>query len=220
MANWIVPAVILIVVSWLGTWIVFSQEPVRHQFSEMVDKAVQKQVESAHLSEQQAEQRREAGVKTGMIATVIGTVIGAVIMAFVTPFVWGLFLWLVGAKAMHAGFGYMKAVEAAGLCNMIDVLDGILKTLLIVAMGNLYASPSLALFIKNFDPENMLHGLAAYVNVMGIWLLAVRAVALARLAQTSFAKAAAWVFGIWFAYSAFFIGLSLGIKALMKHAVH
>ena len=39
----------------------------------------------------------------------------------------------------------MKAVEVAGLANMISVLGAIVKPLFIVAMVNLYASPSLML---------------------------------------------------------------------------
>ena len=219
-ANWVAPAVILVAVSWLAMWVVFSQEPVRHQFNEMIEQSAQKQAEKMHLSEQQAEQQRQMAVKAGFVWAIGATAVGAVASAFFTPFIWGAFLWLVGGKVMRGGFTYMKAVEAVGLCNMIEVLDGILKALLIVVLGNLYASASLALLIKNFDPQNTLHGLAAYVNLMTFWLLAVRAIALARLAQTSFAKAAAWVFGIWFAYSAFFMGLALGVKALVKHAAH
>ena len=126
---------------------------------------------------------------------------------FVTPFFWGLIIWLVGAKLLKGNFPYMKAVEVVGLANMISVLDVIVKTLLIVGLGNLYAAPSLVLLVKEFDPQNTVHSLLAIVNVMTFWLLAVRAVGLARLSGASFAKAALWVFGIWAAYTGFFIGL-------------
>ena len=32
--NWLTPALLLIAVSWLGTWLVFSQEGLRHQVAE------------------------------------------------------------------------------------------------------------------------------------------------------------------------------------------
>ncbi len=110
----------------------------------------------------------------------------------------------------------MKAVEVVGLANMISVLDGIVKTLLIVGLGNLYASPSLVLLVKEFDPQNTVHSLLAIVNVMTFWLLAVRAMGLARLSGASFAKAALWVFGIWAAYTGFFVGLGVLAKAAFK----
>ena len=72
-------------------------------------------------------------------------------------------------------------------------------------MGNLYAAPGLVLLVKDFDPQNTVHG-----------LLAVRAIGLARISGASFTKAALWVFGIWAGYNAFFIGLGMLMKALFK----
>jgi len=43
--------------------------------------------------------------------------------------------------------------------------------------------------------------------------LAVRAVGLARLTKVPFTQAAAWVFGIWAAYTGAFLGLGLAAKA-------
>jgi len=110
----------------------------------------------------------------------------------------------------------MKAVEVVGLANMIEVLEAIVKTLLIVGEGSLYASPGLMLLVKDFDPQNTAHALLAIVNVMTFWVLAVRASGLARLSGASFTKAALWVFGIWAAYTGFFVGLGLLAKAVFK----
>ena len=76
-----------------------------------------------------------------------------------------------------------------------------------MGLGNIYAAPGLMLLVKDFDPQNTVHGLLGILNVMTFWVLAVRAIGLARLSGASFAKAAAWVFGIWAAYTGFFIGL-------------
>jgi hypothetical protein len=81
-------------------------------------------------------------------------------------------------------------------------------------MGNLFASPSLALFLKQFDPQNPAHALLAIVNIMTFWVLAVRSVGLARLAQAGFARAAAWIFGIWAIQTALLTGLSFGAQRL------
>ncbi len=118
--------------------------------------------------------------------------------------------------ASKGNFPYMKAVEVVGLANMIGVLDVIVKTLLIVGLGNLYASPSLVLLVKEFDPQNPVHSLLAVVNVMTFWLLAVRAIGLARLSGASVAKAALWVFGIWAAYTGLLVGLGALAQAAFK----
>ncbi len=215
-ANWLVPALILIALSWAAAWLIFSQESINHQLSEITDRAIQQQVERTHMSEQQAEQARAMGEKWAGISSKIGAGLAPVVTGFVTPFLWGLILWLVGAKILKGDFPYMKAVEVAGLANMVSVLDVIVKTLLIVGLGNLYAAPSLVLLVKDFDPQNTVHALLAIVNVMTFWLLAVRAIGLARLSGASFAKAALWVFGIWAAYTGFFVGLGVLAKAAFK----
>jgi len=215
-ANWLVPALILIALSWVAAWLVFSQDSIRHQLSEITDQAIQKQIETSHMGEQQAEQARAMGEKWAGISAKIGAALYPVLAGFITPFVWGLILWLVGAKFMKGDFPYMKAVEVVGLANMVSVLDVIVRTLLIVGLGNLYAAPSLGLLVKEFDPQNTVHSLLAIVNVMTFWLLAVRAIGMARLSGASFTKAALWVFGVWAAYTGFFVGLGVLAKAAFK----
>ena len=215
-ANWLAPAVILLLVSWTAGWLILSQDTIKHQLSDITDQAIQKQVERAHMSEQQAEQAHAMGEKWAGISSKIGFALVPVFGGFVSPFIWGLILWLGGAKLFKGNFPYMKAVEVVGLANMISVLDVIVRTLLIVGMGNLYAAPGLVLLVKEFDPQNPVHSLLAVVNVMTFWILAVRAIGLARLSGASFAKAALWVFGIWAAYTGFLIGLGALAQAAFK----
>jgi hypothetical protein len=217
-ANWLVPALVLVLVSWVATWLIFSQASIQHQLSDITDQAIQKQIEKSHMNEQQADQARAMGEKWAVISSKVVAALVPLLDGFVTPFFWGLILWLVGAKLLKGDFPYMKAVEVVGLANMINVLDAIVKTLLIVGFGNLYASPSLVLLVKEFNPQNPIHSLLAVLNVMTFWLLAVRAVGLARLCGTSFAKAALWVVGIWAAYTGFFIGLGALVQAAFKKA--
>ena len=196
-ANWLVPALLLIFISWLGAFLIFSQETTKQQLAELTEQAIQKQVERSHLSPEQAEQARQIGEKWTGISAEIGAMAMPVFIGFATPFLWGLFLWLLGAKAFKGNFTYMKAVEAVGLANVILVLDAVVRTLMVLSLNNLYASPSLMLLVvKDFNPQNTVHGLLSAVNVMTLWLLAARSIGLARLSGASFAKAAACVFGI------------------------
>ena len=99
---------------------------------------------------------------------------------------------------------------------MISVLDVIVRTLLIVGLGNLYAAPGPVLLVKEFDPQNTVHAVLAIVNVMTFWLLGVRAMGLARISGVTFAKAALWVFGIWLAYTGFFVALGVLMRTVFK----
>jgi hypothetical protein len=212
-ANWLAPALIFILVGWLGGWLIFSQASIKQQLRDIQEQAIQKQVDKGRLSQKQADSAMQAGEKFGSIGAVVGVAVGVPFAAFASPLLWGLIVWLVGVKVLKGNFTYMKALEVAGLANMIGVLDSIVKTLLILVMGNLFASPSLALLVKQFDPQNTLHSVLAAISVMTFWALAVKAIGLARLSGASFGKAAAWVFGIWAALTGLMIGIGAAVRA-------
>jgi hypothetical protein len=209
-ANWLVPALLLIAVSWLGTWLIFTQDVIKHQLSEITEQSLQAATKS--MPEAQAEKAREMAA----ISTKVSMVVWPPLVAFFSPFWGGLILWL-GAKVLKGPCAYMKAVEVVGLANMIYILEGVLRSLLIVGMGNLFAAPSLMLVVKGFDPQNTVHGLLNAANIMTFWLLAVRSVGLARLSGASFAKAGAWVFALWLFLTGLGVGFGLAMKAIFKH---
>jgi hypothetical protein len=211
-ANWLVPAVLLILVAWIGNYLVFSQDTIKHQITEMSAKAMEKQL--AKMPKEQADKVREASEKYGDIGAKVSAAVLPIFLGLGLPFFWGAILWLVGTKVFQGNFTYMKAVEVTGLGNTIGILEAILRTLLILVMGSLFAAPNLALLVKDFDPQNTVHGLLALVNVMTLWILAVRSIGLARLSGVSFAKAACWVFGIWAAYTGFFFAIGIAMRTL------
>jgi hypothetical protein len=213
-ANWLVPAILFIVLSWLSAGLIFSQPAIRQQISELSTKAIDRQVEKGKISSTQAEQARAAAERFGGIGYKIGAVVAPIFAAFASPFFGGLILWLVGSFALKGPFPYMKAVEVAGLANMILALSVIVKTLLILITGNLFASPSLALVVKDFDPQNPVHSLFVMLDVMVLWLLVVRSIGLARVSGASFGKAAAWIFGIWIAFMGVIIGFGATVRAV------
>lgn len=215
-ANWVTPALILMLVSWVGAWLVFSQGSIQQQLREITDQAVEKQIQKGKLSEQQADQARAAAEKFGSIGSKIGAYVAPVFAGFAIPFWWGLILWLIGTKALKADFSYMKGVEIAGLAAMVSVIDAVVRALLILIMGNLFASPSLALFVKQFDPQNPTHALLSIVNIMSFWVLTVRAIGLARVARVSFGKAAAWVFGVWAVVTGLMTGFGFAMQAIFS----
>src|SRR3954447_16406107 len=94
-SNWLVPALVLMVLGWLSVALIFSQDSINYQIREMTDKAIQKQVEKRHMSDAQAEQARQAGEKYGAIGVKVSSVLMPVFTAWFTPFWWGFILWLV-----------------------------------------------------------------------------------------------------------------------------
>lgn len=208
-ANWLVPTLLLILTSWVAAWLIFSQESVKQQIREMTDKALQKQVEQGKLTEAQADQARNVAG----ISAQVGAYAGPVFAAVVSPFFWGLIVWGVGTRKFKGHFPYMKAVEVCGLANVIGILDVAVRTLLVIGLANPLASPSLSLLSQNPDPQSRTYALLGLVNVMTFWVLAVRAIGLARLAEVSFARAAVWVLGAWAAIMTLLFGISFGLQA-------
>ena len=148
-----------------------------------------------------------------MVTFFVGLLVGAV-GAFVAPFWWGLLLWLAGTKALKGGFTFMKAVEVAGLASMIAVLDAIIRTLLIIAMGNLFANSGPVLLVKDFDSSSTAHSILATLNLMTFWGLTVKSVGLAKLSGASLGKAAIWVFGLWVVVTAAMIGIGVAARSV------
>lgn len=198
LVNWFVPAVIFVVASWIAAALIFTQPNVQHQLRELQEQAMQKQVQSGRLSQAQADQALQATGKFAMIGALIGAVAGPVVMALVAPLFWGLLFWLVGNKAFGGDIPYFKAVEVVGLSGVIAAVDALVKGLLIVALGSLWVTPGPILLIKHYDPQNLGHLWIGLISLTVLWLLAVRALGLARVSGVSFGKAALVVFPLWF----------------------
>jgi hypothetical protein len=214
-ANWLTPALLFMVVAWLGGWLVLSQDFTKQQIADLQEKAVQKQVEKGKITKDQAEAMRAGMERYDRIGQTIGTAVAPPFMAFASPFWFGLVVWLLGAKLFKGHFDYMKGVEVAGLVGMIAVLESVLRTLLIMVFGNVFAGPHAGMiFGSGYDATNPLHTLLAKVDLMTFWELAVLSLGLARLAGVSFGKAVASLGGLWVLWTALISGIGWLIKLL------
>lgn len=212
-ANWLVPALLFILSSWLAAALPISSESVRQQLGQLATEAIQEQVQAGQMQPAQADAARDAASKGAVFIAIIGMTIGPVVIAFISPFGWGLIIWL-GVKVMKGATTFMKAVEVAGLANTVLVLEPIVRALLILGLGNVLVSPSMALLVREFDPRNPVHGILSAFNLIILWAVAVKGIGLAKLAGVRFAKAAFWVFGCWVCYTGFFIGIGLAMRAI------
>jgi hypothetical protein len=209
-ANWVVPTILFILVSWVCAWLIYSQEPIQQQLRETNDQYLEKLEAKGAITKEQADRNREMTKVTVQVTPYIAPVFAGLL----TPFGWGFLIWLLGTKLFNGSFPFMKAVEVAGLASAVSSLEVVIKTLLAVALGNLFASPTPALLLKHFDPQKPSHTLLTIINVMTFWVLAVRAVGLSRLAGVPFPRAGAWTFGLWAVYTSLLYGLGLAVQSL------
>ena len=217
--NWLVPALVGSVVGVISVFIVLSQPAIEQQLREQQDQAIEKRldkmVKAGQITRQQADQQKEVAAKfMGPMVMKISGALAATFWSFARVFVWALVLWLLGMWLLRVRFGYLKAVEIAGLAGMIGVLGTIVKLLLQVNLSNLASSPSLAIAVKNFDAKNPWHLVLAGLNVFDLWEVAVLALGLARLARVPFARAGFPVFGVWVLWSSVLIAFAAAMQRL------
>jgi Yip1 domain len=214
-ATWLVPVFIYAVVGVIAVCILFLQPAIRQTIHDQQVKALDQQVQQGKMTQAQEDQAVQVMDRfMGPAILSISGSIFAVLYSFVSVFWWALILWLCGRWFFNARFGYMKAVEIAGLASVIVVLGMVLSTLLAVILGRLYVGPSLALCVSDFDPKNRVHLLLGAANLVYFWHTAVLGVGLAKLSGGSTTKTLAVVFTYWVVAQLLLIAVGLGSLAL------
>ena len=194
-ANWLVPVLIVMLVTITSFAVTLSQPTIKQQIVEMQEKAIDQQVAAGKIKPEQARTIKEQMASLPpWVMQLIGVVQG-VGAGFVGTFWWALVLWLLARLALKSEFPFLKALEASGLTMMIFALSVAVTTLLIVILGNLMARPALSVFIGEFDPTRKVHLLLGSVNMFYLWSTGVLALALSRLSNAPFGKAAVWIAG-------------------------
>jgi hypothetical protein len=219
-ANWWVPALILIVASWFAAGVMFSNPNIKQQVVDIQEKTLQKQfqpqIDSGKMTQAQVDQIKAQASKFAGLGQIIGGCVVPVVTAVATPFWGGLILWIGGMLIFKRPFEYLKGVEVTGLAMMVMAVGAVVKGLLCAAMGSMFVSAGPILLIKDYDPTSLLHNVLIMLDLFGIWALWLRAVGLAKLCDVSFAKAVAWVFGLWILITGGMTTLSWGMQHMMS----
>jgi len=214
-ANWLIPVLISTVVGALAAIIMFSQPAIQQQIKEQQAKAFDKQVEAKKMTREQADQAIAMSEKfMGPTVLKIAGAAGSFFVSFVRVFWWAFVLYLMSQWFLKVRIPYLKGLEMVGLSLMISVLGMLVGILLVVNLGKMFAGPSLALAVENFDLQRKSHLVLGAANVFSFWFVGLIAVALSRLAAVPLARALFLVFGYWVLQECFFILTGLGQFAL------
>jgi Yip1 domain len=217
--NWLVPGVIYGFIGAIAAVLVISHPAILQQARDQQAKMMDEMVKQGKMTRERAEQDTEAVEKiTGPIMKG-SAMFGGLVSGFIQIIWWAFLLWLIGRFGLKAQLDFSKTLEVVGLASGIAILDTTLRTLLIVILGNPFASLSLVLLIPNPRPDNHWLGLSALVNPLTFWLLAVRSIGLAKLTGVPAGKAAAWVFPVWLLTSGGAAVLGLGAQILAQKMI-
>jgi hypothetical protein len=215
MMNWLAPTILLALVGALSAVVIFSQPAIQQKMREEQAKMVEKNVQAGKMTREQADQYLSMVDKfVNPTVLKIASAAGAVFVSFIRVFWWALVLWLLGRFLLKAQFGFPKTLEMVGLAMMINVLGTVVTMLLIVNLAKLFATPSLALAIGDFDATRKSHLFAGAANVFAFWFIGVTSVGLTKLASVPFFRAAMLVFAFWVLQDSLFILSGLGQFAL------
>lgn len=195
-SNWLVPWIIFVVVGIILGQLMLSNPSLTDQLGQMIRKGMEKSVQEGKMTQEQMDRAYEFA-RPGSTLFRLGQIGGLAIYSFVLVFVLGLIYWFLGKSTMKANAPYMKVVEVAGLTLFIALLEQIVTTLLMFAMDSIHATPSLGIFVSDFDMDNKLHVALSKVNAFTFWSLSVTSVGLSRLFQRDFPKVLVLVLALW-----------------------
>jgi Yip1 domain len=208
--HWILPLILTCLCGILFSAVALSNASVVQEMKDQQSKVMAERVAAGKMTAQQAEQAEEVmeKVQPFMIAIAAVSAVAMGVFAFSAE---ALFLWLVVTKAFKVEMSFSKALEIIGLAEVITILGLIVKLLLVIWMGTMSASASLAILLKNPDTRSIPFVALSRIDLFVWWWVLVVALALAQVTGGGFRKALPWMVGFWLSISLVFIGLaSLG----------
>ncbi len=198
--NWLVPWAVFVVIAIVMGQLIVHNASLADQLDTTIRHELDKRVQEGKMTQVEADRAYEF-VKPGTTMFTVGQVGWTALVSLATLFALALLYWLIGKTAMKATVQYMKVTEVVGLVFLIVALEQIVTTLMMIAMDSIHATPSLGIFVSNFDMENKAHLALAKINVFTFWNLSVVGVGLSKLFQRDFQKVLVLVFAAWVLWS-------------------
>jgi hypothetical protein len=214
-ANWLVPSLLYGLIGAISVILTLSQPTMIEQIRAQQTKPIEAKVAAGKMTRTQGDQAIAMMEKysTPAVMKTFGSM-GAIAMGFASVFFWAFLMWLIARFGLKVPINFMKTAEVAGLASMITSLEILMKTLLVFGFNNPLASTSLAMLLKNPDPQNKVFLALSVLNIMTFWVLVVRSIGLSKLTGVPFGKVGVWVFGTWALYMTLLMGLSGGLQSM------
>ncbi|MDA0986270.1 MAG: YIP1 family protein [Bacteroidetes bacterium] len=202
-SNYWIPFLYTIVVGLIFTFVVFSDSAIQYQMDELSKNRIENLVTNGKMTQEQAEKAIEGNpAKTGSNMFLIFSSVGYVFTMLVTLFGSAFLFWLVGKIIFKSASTFGKYSEVIGSSMYILVASTLITMMTVLMKSSIYATPSLAFFIEEYDFTNKLHLLYSSIDLTTIWYLSVLAIGLKKLYNTTLLKTGLTVLTIWGVYVA------------------
>jgi hypothetical protein len=210
---WVVPLIVLFLLTIGYTYIMFTNETIKNQIIESQRERVQEQVQAGKITQERADQATQGMEQAGGMMMAFG-IIGGIISVSLVFFVTALVFWLIGKFALKAEGGYGKYLELWGATQWIGALGFVIMILLVMAYNTMYASPSAALAVlSTYTPRDATHRLLSSLNVFSIWQMIVVGIGLSKFSGKPNGVGIGISIGVWIVWvliSVFALGAMFG----------
>ncbi len=209
--DWLLPLVLLIVLSIASQFILFSNSEIKYQFAQKQGEAVQKAVTEGKITQEQADKQMQfmSGPMMRIISSV-STLIFIPIVFFIISFV----LYMLVKFGLKGEGTYSSVLAAYGLSQYILMIHVILATVAGMIMGKLLQDVSVTSLL-GMEKSSIGGWLLSFIDVLSIWFFAVLSIGLAKMFKaTSTMKYFIMVFGLWFVWKLLVFSLQGSIPFL------
>lgn len=198
---WLVPLLIVIVLSLISSFLVMRDEELSSAIKDKQKTAMKEKfdemVKKGEITREQADQQMEQSMKfmSGsmmMVFAMVGSFFGVLLIFFLKALVyWG------GLKIFKGTAGYLDIMNVVGLSSLITAIQLVVGTVLAILMGKIMMNIGPVLLFSEEAVGKNIYTLLANFDLINIWSLVVVGIGLAKVSNVKTSSSMILVFGLW-----------------------
>lgn len=198
---WLIPILILVVISILCSILVMRDEElvasIKEKQTQAIKERLDEQVKEGNMTREQADQQMEQSEKmfSGgmmMIFGIIGSIFAVVVFFFLKALInWG------GLKIFKGTATYVDNMNVLGLASLITSIQMVVNTVLAVVMGKLMMNIGPVLLVSEASVGKNMFTLLANMDIINIWYMIVVGIGLAKVSNLKTSITLTFTFVIW-----------------------
>lgn len=199
---WLIPLIILVIISIISTFLVMNDEELVSEIKSKQSAAMKEQFDKAvkegKMTQEQADQQIEQSEKMFggsmlLIFGLFGSVFGIIFIFFLKALIyWG------GLKIFKGNAGFTDILNVLGLSSIITSIQMVIGTALAIFTGKILINIGPVLFINEEITSKNLFNFLANFDLLHIWYLIIVGIGLAKISNLKTSISISFVFALWF----------------------
>ena len=198
---WLVPLLIVIVISIISSFLVMRDEELSSAIMDKQKTAMKEKMDEAvkegKMTREQADQQMEQSAKfmSGsmmMVFAMVGSFFGILLIFFLKALLyWG------GMKIFKGTASFSDILNVIGLTGIITAIQLVIGTVLAILTGKIMVNIGPVLLFSEEAVGKNIHTLLANFDLINIWALIVTGIGLAKVSNVKTSASMIFVFGLW-----------------------